>query len=992
LLFQTIRIADAALEPFDAVGSRQHNARQLNSCWAQMERTMELLYMPKKRALGIVALVAVVVILPLAAALIVPHVIDSDKYHKQVQAQLEKRLGRKVSLANLDLSLLPPSFRADSAVIAEDTHFNTGNPFATAEKLKASVRFWPLLRGRVEIKSLELDRPRIELVKDAQGSWNFSTLGQERKTSASPAAGSAQVELDHLLITDGQVAITDEQQRRPRAVYDHIYLDVRDFAPDRQFSLKVSALLPGAMKQAVMLEGNAGPIQPDTLQTPFDGRLHLDQVPTGAAAAFLNTPALNAIEGVVSGEAKVKNSNGKLESSGAIRLDDLHVHNVNVGYPVTMDYDITHDAGAARIHIRRGEAKLGSTPVTVEGSINTQPSPVQVDVKFSTVNASIAETARLVSAFGGAFFPETDATGQMSVNLQAQGAANHPVLTGKVSARDLVISSKDLAKPVKVGAIDLAFTPEKVRSNEFHATCGSTTISATFALSQYSTAASTISGSLLAPNAKLEDILTMARAAGFSTANGVAGEGGVSLDVRAEGPMKDLAALSVIGKGKLQNATLTLPSLGKPVQIHHADLTIGQNSTTLHDLSAKAGETSLQGALTINGLAAPQVQFTLHTEKMNVREMQQFLSPPPVEGAPANQSGILSRMTGEGSLTAGVIQFDSLVLGNAHLKLDLDHGLIHMNSVSSDLFGGKQSGNITIDMRPAQPVYSVSLKTDKVDAAKFISSVSTLKETLHGLLAGNVNGTFSSNSAEAIARSLNGHMELNLNNGKLMNLDLQHELAEVGKFVNTSTAKPGAAKPRGAKPGAAKPGNFTNLTQLSGTFNVQDGVATTSDLKATIEGGALTANGQINLAGQALNLHVIVVLNKTLSQQVGGTQIGGIMNTALANDQKELVLPVILTGAFERPQVAPDLQQIAHMKQQNRLPTASKPNEFNSSMLEGLSAGKSTNPPGGNGTEPSGGPRGTLTAHNMKRHPARQISVVNAEKRVRPSPTPTPKE
>src|SRR5215469_2219777 len=541
-----------------AVGSGQHNSLQQTFCGMGWSAKMEWVYMPKKRMLGVVALA--IVILPLAAVLIVPRVIDSNKYHKQVQAQLEKRLGRKVSLNNLDLSLLPPSFRAENAVIAEDSHFNTGNPFATAEKLKVSVRFWPLLRGKVEIKSLELDRPRIELVKDAQGVWNFSTLGQERKTSAPQPAASAQVELDHLLITDGQVAITNQQLHRPRAVYDHIDLDVRDFAPDRQFSLKVSALLPSVVKQAVQLEGTAGPIQPDALKTPFDGRLHLEQVPTAAAAAFLNTPALNAIEAVVSGEAKVNKSGGKLDSSGAIRLDDLHVHNVNVGYPVTMDYDITDDDATGVIHIRRGDAKLGSTPVTVQGSINTRPTPAQVDVKFSTVNASIAETARLVSAFGGAFFPETDATGQMSVSLQALGGLDHPVLNGKVSTLDLVISRKELALPVKVGAIDLTFTPEKVRSNEFHASCGPTTISASFALSQYATSASSISGSLLASNAKLDDILTMARAAGISAANDVVGEGGVSLDVHAEGPMKDLA---VTGKGKLQNATLTLPSLGQ---------------------------------------------------------------------------------------------------------------------------------------------------------------------------------------------------------------------------------------------------------------------------------------------------------------------------------------------------------------------------------------------------------------------------------------------
>src|SRR5260370_16277006 len=93
-----------------------------------------------------------------------------------------------------------------------------------------------------------------------------------------------------------------------------------------------------------------------------------------------------------------------------------------------------------------------------------------------------------------------------------------------------------------------------------------------------------------------------------------------------------------------------------------------------------------------------------------------------------------------------------------------------------------------------------------------------------------------------------------------MNLDLLKELAAVGKFT-------------GAHP--AEPKNFTNLVQLSGNFNVRDGVAKTSNLKAVIDGGTIAANGTANLADQSLNLHVTAVLNNTLSQHVGGSQIAG---------------------------------------------------------------------------------------------------------------------
>ena len=168
--------------------------------------------MRKGRTVGLVVLAALLLLV--AMALIVPHFIDINRYHSQIQTQLEKRLGRKVSIGHMDLSLLPPSFRAENAVIADDPRFNPGHPFATAEKLTVSVRFWPLLHKVVEIKSLELDRPRIELVKEAQGSWNFDTLGN--KATPPQKKSSGQLELEHLLITDGQVAIVAiiDQQRR----------------------------------------------------------------------------------------------------------------------------------------------------------------------------------------------------------------------------------------------------------------------------------------------------------------------------------------------------------------------------------------------------------------------------------------------------------------------------------------------------------------------------------------------------------------------------------------------------------------------------------------------------------------------------------------------------------------------------------------------------------------------------------------------------------
>ncbi len=914
------------------------------------------------RKLAIAALVLVVVMV--AAVLIVPHIIDINQYHAQIQEQLQKRLGRPVTLGEMSLGLFPPSFQVQNAVIAEDPGFHSSQPFARVEKLSVSVNLLPLLHKQVEVNSLELNRPYIELIRDAQGAWNFATLGPEAKPSASatpapqsaatpatgatPAAGATpipeskpagQLTLAQLSINDGQVAITDLQKHQSRAVYDHIDVNVSDFAPDQQFSLKVTAHLPGSGKQAIYLQGKGGPIkQADMMNTPFDGQLKLDQVSLSAAQKFLNSQGLQGIDALITGDATVKSTSGKLASVGKIKFDNPHIHQVDIGYPITLDYDLTDDLTADVIQINKGNIKLGNTPITVAGTLNTKPNPAQLDMKVTAANASIQEAARLASAFGVAFGKGMDVRGEVNANIQARGATDKPALNGQLSAHNINISGGEVPQPVSISNIELALTPDTIRSNDFTASTGSTSVGVNFALAQYTSANSTINAALRAGNAKIGELLSIAKAAGVSAADGITGDGLLSLDVHAQGPTKNMSALTFNGTGKIQGASLKLPSLTKPIQIKNADIAFNQNSANLKGLAASIGQTNTTGELTLKDFAAPQVQFALNADKIDVVELQSLTATP---AAPAKRAdsrsfwqltpqadaqthtnaepSLVTKMTGTGTIAIGTITYNDLVLSNTHSNVTLDHGVIKLNPLTADVYNGKETGNVTIDLRSAQPVYNVNLKTEKVDANKLISSVSDVKQTLYGLLSSNVNASFSSTSADAIARSLNGQLALNLSNGRLMKLDLLHELASVGKFLGT------------AVPSA--PQGFTNLVALTGNFDVKNGVAQTNNLKAVIDGGTMAATGLVNLADQSLNLKVMAVLNKALSQQVGGNQIGGYMNTALANNQGELVLPVLVTGTFQHPQVAPDVQQIAQMKLHNLLPSSTNPGQLTNGIL-----------------------------------------------------------
>jgi hypothetical protein len=84
---------------------------------------------------------------------------------------------------------------------------------------------------------------------------------------------------------------------------------------------------------------------------------------------------------------------------------------------------------------------------------------------------------------------------------------------------------------------------------------------------------------------------------------------------------------------------------------------------------------------------------------------------------------------------------------------------------------------------------------------------------------------------------------------------------------------------------------------------------------------------------------VTAVLSQSASQKVGGNSIGGFMQTALANQQGELVIPALVTGTFSNPKFAPDVQQIAQMKVKGLMPNFNNPGSL-TGTLQNLLGGK----------------------------------------------------
>lgn len=890
----------------------------------------------KKLAIVVIALVLIVV----GVLLALPHLIDVNQYRGQIQSQLQQRLNRPVQLGAMSLGVFPLRVEVSNVIIGDDPSFGSKVPFAQVSELDVSLALLPLLAKNIQVDSLELKQAKIEIIRNAQGVWNFSTAGnapppaqpapsqpqapakQAPAQTAPPTSGG--FSLAELKVTDSQIAITDYLKHQSRAVYDHIDVTLRDYAPGKPFTLDAAAHLPGSGAQTLELSGEGGPVNnTDFASTPFKGKVKLKEISISGLQKFLNASALEGTDAVLSGSADLANSSGKLAANGSLKLENAVIHGVAVGYPIAADFDLSDDLNSDVLQIKQGALKLGSTPLSITGMINSHASTSVVDVNLKASDASIQEVARLAAAFGVAFSPNTRIAGQLSADVHAQGPADHLSLNGNVNGRSLEVTGSGIPQPVKVPAIDLAMTPQQIQSNNFTATSGATTLAVQMTLSQYATNSPNADASIKTINGKVEELLGIAKAYGVSAAEGMSGSGNISLDVRASGPIKNTDAMNFSGSGSLQSASLTMPSLTQPLHVRSCNMQFTQNSVNLTNLAASLGSTNASGSLSIANFQAPRLTFALSADKINVAELEKITAGPggaapakkkaeaswsllpTADASPAPaQPSLLESATGNGSIAVGSILYEQTELSNVHSNVQLNHGVITLNPLTTQIYGGQGAGSITIDTRPAATTYAVNAKLTGVDANKMMSSLSTVKDTIYGTLAATPNVTFATPPSGDIVPTLNGTLGVNLTNGKLTKVDLVNELSKIGKFGG----------------GGAK--GYTAISQLTGTLNLHNGVGQTNDLKAVLDVGNLAATGTMNLINQGLNLHVTAVLNKGFSQSVGGTGVGGYLNTALANKNGELVLPILVTGTMSHPLVAPDIEQLAKMKLNNLLPTA----------------------------------------------------------------------
>jgi AsmA protein len=311
-------------------------------------------------------------------------------------------------------------------------------------------------------------------------------------------------------------------------------------------------------------------------------------------------------------------------------------------------------------------------------------------------------------------------------------------------------------------------------------------------------------------------------------------------------------------------------------------------SLQLNPLKIQLDDSTLQGNFSITDFATHSMNFNLSVNQLNV---DRYLPPTKqasnpagaVAAAPvaAKESGSnMQQTTINGELRVASLTVAQTALSQVYARINMANGVLNVNPLNANVYGGSTQGKVAIDLRSAAPRYTIDEQLSNIDMTQLVKS---------GKLTGRANLTthVSMQGADkaAMMRSLNGSLNFNIQNGAYVGKNIPYEIDRAEALFKR---QPAPAQP-------AKQQTDFSTFQGSGVFN--NGVFTNNDLLVQASNFKITGNGVANLVTETMNYHVKFVGVHTVTNAQGQS----------VQEERQTPIPVVISGSFSSPSVQPDV-------------------------------------------------------------------------------------
>jgi len=316
------------------------------------------------------------------------------------------------------------------------------------------------------VTGLTVDQPQIALLQNAEGTWNYASLGGKKENAAAPAApapsaasaapptgepaSGMNVTAQLVRIVDGVFTVAGMGGRKKPMGLRGVNVEVRDFSATTAFPFSFSANIDGG--GSIKLDGTAGPVNPgDASLTPFTAALSL----TGLDLAGSGLAGAAPIAGVLTISGQGSSANGKLTLNGNIKAEKMKLarNGTPSRQPLAFDFALTHDLRTHAGALQRGDIHVGSAVAQLTGTYAQKAEETVIAMKFAGPNMPVNQLTELLPPLD-IRLPNGSSLqgGTASANASVEGPVDRISGSGSVGLANTKLAGFDLGS--KIGEIE----------------------------------------------------------------------------------------------------------------------------------------------------------------------------------------------------------------------------------------------------------------------------------------------------------------------------------------------------------------------------------------------------------------------------------------------------------------------------------------------------------------------------------------------------------
>jgi AsmA protein len=382
------------------------------------------------------------------------------------------------------------------------------------------------------------------------------------------------------------------------------------------------------------------------------------------------------------------------------------------------------------------------------------------------------------------------------------------------------------------------------------------------------------------------------------TGSARAGAHPLKFDIKAAAPAPPLERQNVPVE-----LTLDAPDVLQAPLSARAELRLNGSVVMINGLTGTLGDGAFNGWASADLASKPLVKLDLDFQRLDIAvakgpaaadsqgsQASQPSQPSPSQASPSKPwSNASLDVNGLNYVDAQIrVSAAELNIGEGHfapvaIDATLGSGVLKCGITNLGAYGGQANGELDIDVSGANPAYALRSDLVGVRALPLLRSAAGF-DKLDGKLQAKIAVRSTGQSQRAIMSNLNGTVFAVFQDGAIRGLNVAQMIRSL-----TSTTLSGWHE---------SSEQTTDLTQLSASFRIEHGQATTSDLNLIGPLVKMTGTGTVDLGEKSLAFRVEPKLVMTTEGQ------------GRAADPVGFGIPVVIDGPWAEPRIYPDVAGI----------------------------------------------------------------------------------